>query len=284
MDRVSRDRLGSGSLGIGQALRRAREQRGLTLTRAAEATKIRSDYLLALEEEDFADLPAPVFARGLLRAYSQFLGLNAEELMACLDDHQLLVETAGLQPATPRLRAAASIGPRLATIVVVVGLLGALGYYLYAQYSAFVASEQPLRAALPTPAPAIAASLSTPEPTKAPTPRATPPAPALSPTSPPSATPTPTPQPSPTPTPTPVQIATVEVRFSGDCWVRADVDDAPVIRSQTFGAGDKLTLTGRKLLIRFGNAGVVDIILNGKPLGRLGAPGQPVDWKWTAPS
>lgn len=66
---------------IGATLRTAREQRGISIDTAAEATKIRSSYLVALEEEDFGRLPGPTYARGFLRSYSEFLELDAQLLI-----------------------------------------------------------------------------------------------------------------------------------------------------------------------------------------------------------
>lgn len=66
---------------IGATLRTAREQRGISIDTAAEATKIRSSYLVALEEEDFERLPGPTYARGFLRSYSEFLDLDAQLLI-----------------------------------------------------------------------------------------------------------------------------------------------------------------------------------------------------------
>lgn len=63
---------------IGTSLREARVRRRLDLTDAEHDTKIRSKYLLALENEDFSVLPGSVYARGFLRTYSQYLGLNPQ--------------------------------------------------------------------------------------------------------------------------------------------------------------------------------------------------------------
>ena len=67
---------------MGDELREARRVRGLTLDDAQRATRIARHYLEALEAEDFAALPAPVFARGFLRSYAQYLGLDASALIA----------------------------------------------------------------------------------------------------------------------------------------------------------------------------------------------------------
>lgn len=68
-------------LDIGATLKSAREQQGISLDDAAEATKIRSSYLAALEEEAFEQLPGPTYARGFLRSYGEFLGLDPQELI-----------------------------------------------------------------------------------------------------------------------------------------------------------------------------------------------------------
>jgi cytoskeletal protein RodZ len=69
---------------VGRALREQREQRGLKLERAAEATHIRKHYLQALEDGDFGALPSAAQVRGFLRAYASYLDLNADELLAKL--------------------------------------------------------------------------------------------------------------------------------------------------------------------------------------------------------
>ncbi len=69
-------------LGIGERLIEAREERGLTLEDAERDTRISRRYLQALEDEAFDIIPAPVYARGFLRSYSQYLGLETARLLA----------------------------------------------------------------------------------------------------------------------------------------------------------------------------------------------------------
>ncbi len=66
---------------IGKALREAREARHLSLEEAEDKLKIRSRYLKALEEENFDILPERVYARGFLKTYTQFLGLDTENIL-----------------------------------------------------------------------------------------------------------------------------------------------------------------------------------------------------------
>ena len=68
--------------GIGPELRDARLGRGYSIEDCQRATRISRRYLEALEEEEFSALPAPVFARGFLRSYAQFLGLDSTAMVA----------------------------------------------------------------------------------------------------------------------------------------------------------------------------------------------------------
>ncbi|MEX0799689.1 MAG: helix-turn-helix domain-containing protein [Dehalococcoidia bacterium] len=66
---------------LGETLQRARQARGISIGDAERATRIPRRYLEALEQENFGILPAPVYARGFLRSYSGYLGLDASELL-----------------------------------------------------------------------------------------------------------------------------------------------------------------------------------------------------------
>jgi cytoskeleton protein RodZ len=66
--------------GVGPALRRARELRGVSLDEAARDTKLRVEQLDALEREEFDVLPGDVYVRASLRTYASYLGLDADEV------------------------------------------------------------------------------------------------------------------------------------------------------------------------------------------------------------
>lgn len=66
---------------IGSRLRDARRAADADLIDCEAATKIRAKYLMALEEEDFSILPEPVFVRGMLRTYAQWLGIDPAPLL-----------------------------------------------------------------------------------------------------------------------------------------------------------------------------------------------------------
>lgn len=63
---------------IGNSLREARHRQQLELTEVEQATKIRSRYLRALEEEAFDVLPAQTYVKGFLRTYADWLGLDGQ--------------------------------------------------------------------------------------------------------------------------------------------------------------------------------------------------------------
>ena len=64
---------------IGQILRQARKEQGLSLQEVEQATKIRARYLKELEEGNFSVLPA-VYVRGSLKTYADHLHLDGEAL------------------------------------------------------------------------------------------------------------------------------------------------------------------------------------------------------------
>lgn len=94
---------------VGRALCQQREQRGITLERAAEATHIRKHYLQALEEGNFGALPSAAQVRGFLRAYASFLDLDPETLFDLL--RQPVPETAAAEAATVDDAPPADSGP-----------------------------------------------------------------------------------------------------------------------------------------------------------------------------
>ena len=61
---------------IGSSLRAARERQQLKLSDVEQATRIRTKYLAALEDERFDVLPGAAYAKGFLRTYADFLGLD----------------------------------------------------------------------------------------------------------------------------------------------------------------------------------------------------------------
>jgi cytoskeleton protein RodZ len=90
---------------IGERLLEARQRRGVSIREAAEATKVRGDYLTAMENNQFDTIPlADVYRRGFLKIYARFLRLDGERVVG--DFNALL---AARNPTAPRSRRATDI-------------------------------------------------------------------------------------------------------------------------------------------------------------------------------
>lgn len=66
---------------LGQLLRKARMERGLSLDDLQESTKIRKRYLEAIEDGNFDVLPGNFYARAFIKQYSEAVGLDPDELL-----------------------------------------------------------------------------------------------------------------------------------------------------------------------------------------------------------
>jgi cytoskeletal protein RodZ len=109
---------------IGSRLKRAREQRGLSLRDIANTTKISTAALIAIERNDFARLPGGVFTRAYLRVYATEVGLDADELTrAYRASFETEIPTVPLPPHKVDWYDAVRPHYRLAAVVVTVGVI-----------------------------------------------------------------------------------------------------------------------------------------------------------------
>lgn len=76
--------------GFGETLRQARAHKNVTLREAEADTRINRHYLAALEDEEFDALPPPIYSRGIVRKYADYLELDAGKV---LDMHRELMGT-----------------------------------------------------------------------------------------------------------------------------------------------------------------------------------------------
>ncbi|GGS21156.1 helix-turn-helix domain-containing protein [Deinococcus knuensis] len=161
-------------MSFGAALKQARETQGLTTQDVALRTKIRGDYLRALEEGNTSLLPERTFARSYLQRYARELNLDPAPLLAEFDRSvpaeasQALrgpaVRSAATGAATPAAAGGGGLNPALITgVVTALIVLGAGGYYAYSAFlkPAPVVTGTPAPAAAdPTPAPVVTVRLS----------------------------------------------------------------------------------------------------------------------------
>jgi len=104
---------------VGEVLRQARSHRNVSLDEVAQATRIPIKYLLALEEGDMSRLPSPSYARGFVRTYASYLGLDPQEVLALLPRDE---EEPRLRPMT-RIRPAPGLSPQAMGLLAVTGSL-----------------------------------------------------------------------------------------------------------------------------------------------------------------
>lgn len=73
---------------IGSVLRYHREQKKLSLDQIAEELKVRREYLEAMERGRFDLLPSGFYRRSFLRAYAEYLKLDADHMLKMLEEQQ----------------------------------------------------------------------------------------------------------------------------------------------------------------------------------------------------
>lgn len=66
---------------VGMILREARLAKGISLSEVEKGTSIRSRYLEAVENDEYHKTPGEVFLKGIIRNYGNYLGLNGPELV-----------------------------------------------------------------------------------------------------------------------------------------------------------------------------------------------------------
>ncbi len=284
---------------VGETLRRERLRRNLELEQISAELRISKRFLEAIEEERFERLPGPVFAKSFVRQYARMLGLNEQELGA---EVQRASEPALAEaPSKPQSKGVlegihvppvekwhqvgerrfqwGSTLPALAGVVVVMVACSAV--YAWWQRQRTAAAIQV--AARP---PAVAVNPPTAAPPSVPTPPTEAPAqtaqtPATGEGSRPEASGASgeaarTEAETAAPPASAGQQNAVKVRLSADepVWVLARAD-GKYLFSGTLDENETRTVEAdNSLLLRFGNAGGINVSLNGKDLGAMGPKGQ----------
>jgi cytoskeleton protein RodZ len=194
---------------LGQLLREAREQKGVSFEEVEEATRIRQKFLQALEEEDYGALPAETYVRGFLRTYATYLELDPEELMATYEGRKdegkvALPQPGFFQPMDISMAAPSWLTPDLVIGALLIVVLVAFGSWAVWHYLPPTIKTQLLSwraTATTTPSPTATTSIVMPSATLLV-------APTMTPTTVPTATPTE--MPTATPTLLPTVVVAVE--------------------------------------------------------------------------
>ena len=214
---------------FGGWLRRQREMREVTLRDISDVTKINLRYLEALELNRFSILPAPVFARGFLREYASYVGLDPDEVVNyyMLAQQESPSESSSSGSRSSRLHSSTHWAYGLVVTGAVVALFG-----LVALVSFWAERRGPVEADLPpTAAPVFSA------------PPVVPPPEVVAPATP----------------------LLVTLDFTENCWVEAILDDGERI-SELRVQGESLRLEAtQSVSLTLGNATGVRIEVNGQP-------------------
>jgi cytoskeleton protein RodZ len=241
---------------IGAYLRAGRRKRRVSIERAAEETRIRADFLMRMESDEF-DFLAPPYVRGFLRSYANFLRIEPQPLIEEFDrryarsrlDTDQIVALERRNRSMPRQRrrlsswtVAAFLAAGTLIALAVIGVLSG------------GQDHRPPRSNVAFGSPTPSAPVS------------------------PEQTTTPTHSPKPKPT----QIAFTQgirlkiVASRARCWVQATADgnDAIPVFTGTLEVGQSQTLkAAHSLNVILGYAAGVDLIINGRNIKFQGSPG-----------
>ncbi|HKP69395.1 MAG TPA: helix-turn-helix domain-containing protein [Pyrinomonadaceae bacterium] len=80
---------------LGEKLRQAREERGISISEVAEQTRISSLYLKSIEEDNYKPLPGGIFNKGFVKAYAKYVGMDEQE---ALQDYARVVASTEMPP------------------------------------------------------------------------------------------------------------------------------------------------------------------------------------------
>lgn len=279
--------------GPGAALQEERRRQSLSLTDVARQLKLAPRQVEALERDDFAALPGPVFVRGFLRNYARLLGLDPEPMVRAVDrlmaPHTIESEakaSASLErgAAVPIVESAAGESrSRWPVYLIGAAVILVTGYLATRDRTPQPASvdvpvgvaptETPAQSPALEMPPAATAPAPAPQPTPAPAPQTPVPEPAA-------VAPTPTPAPQATPAP-PAATApaapsvrtvgntgpAIRMTFSRESWVEVRDRDGNVIFGQLNPEGSIRVVRGQPpLSLVVGNASGVSLTYNGKTI------------------
>ena len=284
---------------LGRLLSEARAAKGVSLAEVEAKTRIRQKYVEALESGSFADLPRGAVARGFLRSYADYLGLDADAVLALYaqESGDTEDEVPIAEPGKPRyidyrplevelLDTRPSLGwLRWVLALLIVLALAAAGWWFLGRgwatgwsSLAFWVAPTSTPTATNTPTPWIITATPSPVPTVTPV-LATPTSDLL-------LLPTPTvpatiaPTSLPTSTPEIVAQIAMSLTVSQRAWVRV-VADGEVVQEGILEPGEsRFWNAGESMSVRTGNGGGLSLILNGEDLGPLGDIGQVVERAW----
>ncbi len=230
--------------------------RGISVEEIAEATKIGSRSLRALEEEHFDRLPGGIFNRGFVRAYARYLGIDEEQAVTDYLGAELAYQQAHGTPLTMEVRLTprqpregqASWWPALLALVLLV-----VGFSGWRWYNARQARQAEHAAAVKAAA-AVRAQAAP----------ATPKVPAANPAA------SANPATGTSPAASSGEGFVVQVRAKERSWIWLSTDDGAPQEVTLEAAGEKTMRAAKRLVLKVGNLPGVEISFNGQPVAVTG--------------
>jgi len=255
-------------MSVGETLRRERLRLGIDLESLSQHTRIRRQYLEAIEADQPEGCPGRFFYRSFVRQYAGEVGLNPEEIEAGIRETPAVSEVQDSSAAPEKFplrspdfiltesnRDHSSRGGKIWGSVAALAAVIIGGALLYSRWSGHqVDGVRPPQQSAAAPAQSAAV----------PAKPAPPPVAAPAPASPPVST-------APAP---PEEGVTVTVKATQTAWISLLAEGQNAVIA-TLKPGEEKTIAGKDLVrLRTGNAGGIEISLNGKPIGPIGRSGQ----------
>jgi cytoskeleton protein RodZ len=277
---------------VGHILRTKRVELGFELADAARETRIPLRHLDAIESDSYDKQPLYPYAVGFVRNYAKFLGLDADPVV-----RQFKSETTSQDPSVTATAPEPLDESRLPTRGLVIGsvlagaaVLGLIGYFALRPTDQPAEPEAPLAQsadpATPAPEPVLSETVAPPVGTPAvPPPAPLPPAtdtPAVSPatTGVPAAggtlaaLPAAAPVAVPPPASGAISPVGVVIRANEDSWIKISDGGPRSLKVGILKAGETYSVPGTPgIRLLTGNAGGLDIFVNGRAMPALGAKG-----------
>jgi len=169
------ERAGGAGGSLGEQLRRAREERGVSLREISEHTRITMRHLEAIEADDFKNLPGGIFNKSFIKAYARYIKFDearAVELYASTArEHGESVDEVATSPQRSRIYTNDPARSPLVTLALSAVIVGILILIVYAGLHYYRRTESPAEGAAATPTPAATiAGAQAPAPTATPAP------------------------------------------------------------------------------------------------------------------
>lgn len=139
---------------FGELLKTTRLKKNLTLEDIEKATKIRVKFLQSLEEGELHIFQSTPYARGFLKNYAEFLGLDVKIVLALFRRETASQQAEVLPQGMARSEGSwFRITPTRAFIFITLLVISAIGYYLFGEYRGFLGTpglsvERPVEGAI----------------------------------------------------------------------------------------------------------------------------------------